>query len=114
MTPERAASLRTDIDLAERTDAFVARFGRLQDTVADKLLPALLDGLAERALVVTDGLITQLRKAWAHAGRRKAADEKAWPRQRRTGCGRLDAANAVTTPRWPRHRTMGSTKTPAP
>ena len=47
MTPERAAGLRTDIDLAEPTDAFVAHFGRLQDTVADKLLPALLDGLAE-------------------------------------------------------------------
>ena len=77
MTPERAAGLRTDIDLAERTDAFVARLGRLQDTVADKLLPALLDGLAERALVVTDGLITQLRKAWARAARRKAAGENA-------------------------------------
>ena len=34
MTPERAASLRTDIALAERTNALVAR--RLQDTVADK------------------------------------------------------------------------------
>ena len=28
-------------------DAFVARFGRLQDTLADKLLPALLRQLAE-------------------------------------------------------------------
>ncbi len=27
---------------AERLDAFVARFGRLQDTVGDKLLPRLL------------------------------------------------------------------------
>ena len=114
MTPERAARLRTDIDLAERTDAFVARLGRLQDTEAEKLLPALLDGSAERALVVTDGLIAQLRKAWARAGRRKAAGENAWPRQRRAGCGRRDAANAVTTSRWPRHRRMGSTKTPAP
>lgn len=32
MTAERAASLSIDIDLAERVDAFVARFGRLQDT----------------------------------------------------------------------------------
>jgi len=47
MTPARAALLATDIDLAERTDAFVARFGRLQDTLGDKLLPALLDWLAE-------------------------------------------------------------------
>jgi len=46
MTPERAAGLRNDIDLLERTDAFVARFGRLQDTLADKLLPVLLDWLS--------------------------------------------------------------------
>ena len=36
-----------DIDLAERVDAFVARFGRLQDTAAEKLLPELLRQLAE-------------------------------------------------------------------
>ena len=47
MTPERAQTLGSDIDLAERTDAFVGRFGRLQDTLADKLLPALLDASAE-------------------------------------------------------------------
>jgi hypothetical protein len=33
MTPERVAALRKDIDLAERTDAFVARFGRHAPTV---------------------------------------------------------------------------------
>lgn len=43
----RAAALRVDIDDAERTDAFVARFGRLQDTVGDKFLPAVLTALAE-------------------------------------------------------------------
>lgn len=47
MTPERVQSLRVDQDLAERVDAFVARFGRLQDTLGDKLLPRLLDWLAE-------------------------------------------------------------------
>ena len=36
---DRAAALRVNIEESERTDAFVARFGRLQDTVADKLLP---------------------------------------------------------------------------
>lgn len=46
-TEARALLLRTDVDLAERVDAFVARFGRLQDTLADKMLPALLDELAE-------------------------------------------------------------------
>ena len=42
MTAERADSLKLDNDLAERVDAFVARFGCLQDTVGDKLLPAVL------------------------------------------------------------------------
>jgi uncharacterized protein with HEPN domain len=39
--------INTDPILAERLDAFVSRFGRLQDTVGDKLLPALLVALAE-------------------------------------------------------------------
>ena len=64
MTPERAASLRTDIDLAERTDAFVARLGRLQDTVADKLLPALLDWLAEPVGPAIDNLNKAERLGW--------------------------------------------------
>lgn len=46
-TEDRARLLRTDVELAERVDAFVTRFGRLQDTLADKLLPALLSELAE-------------------------------------------------------------------
>jgi len=36
-TPEKAGQLDADVELAERVDAFVSRFGRLQDTVA--LLP---------------------------------------------------------------------------
>ena len=46
-TAERAASLRHDPMLAERLDAFSARFARLQDTAGDKLLPALLTCLDE-------------------------------------------------------------------
>ena len=46
-TVERAASLAEDHDLAERVEAFIGRFGRLQDTLADKLLPALLAALKE-------------------------------------------------------------------
>ena len=46
-TPDRARRLADDIDLAERVDAFVSRFGRLQDTLGDKLLPTLLAQLAE-------------------------------------------------------------------
>ncbi len=64
MTADRAASLRTDIDLAERTDAFVARFGRLQDTLADKLLPALLDWLAEPVAAAIDNLNRAERLGW--------------------------------------------------
>jgi hypothetical protein len=64
MTAERANSLRADIDLAERTDAFVARFGRLQDTLADKLLPALLDWLSEPVAAAIDNLNRAERLGW--------------------------------------------------
>ncbi len=52
----RAADLRVNVDEAERTDAFVARFGRLQDTLADKLLPELLRCLAEPVGPAIDNL----------------------------------------------------------
>jgi hypothetical protein len=64
MTPERAMTLAFDIDLAERTDAFVARFGRLQDTLADKLLPVLLDALAEPVGPAIDNLNRAERLGW--------------------------------------------------
>jgi hypothetical protein len=53
---ERATALRDDIDQSERTDAIVARFARLQDTVADKLLPEFLRGLAEPVGAAIDNL----------------------------------------------------------
>ena len=53
---DRAARLRTNIDESERTDAFVARFGRLQDTIADKLLPEFLRCLAEPVGAAIDNL----------------------------------------------------------
>lgn len=40
-TREKAERLEKDVDLAERVDAFVSRFDRLQDTVGDKLLPII-------------------------------------------------------------------------
>ena len=49
-------SIETDPILAERLDAFVSRFGRLQDTVGDKLLPALLAALAEEVGAAIDNL----------------------------------------------------------
>lgn len=48
--------MASDPDLAERLDAFVSRFGRLQDTVGDKLLPTLLDGLGEPLGAAIDNL----------------------------------------------------------
>ncbi len=53
---ERAATLRRDAALAERLDAFVARFSRVQDTAGDKLLPALLTRLGEPVGSVMDNL----------------------------------------------------------
>ena len=53
---ERASGLRENMDESERTDAFVARFGRLQDTVADKLLPEFLRCLAEPVGAAVDNL----------------------------------------------------------
>jgi hypothetical protein len=46
-TIEDAKKIQSDPILAERLDAFVSRFGRLQDTIGDKLLPTLLAALAE-------------------------------------------------------------------
>ncbi|MEQ1556895.1 MAG: hypothetical protein ABL915_08880 [Gallionella sp.] len=50
------ANLETDVDLAERVEAFVGRFSRLQDTLGDKLLPALLSALGEKTASVMDNL----------------------------------------------------------
>ena len=55
-TLEQAGRLESDVDLAEQVEAFVGRFGRLQDTVGDKLLPLLLDALGEKSSVVIDNL----------------------------------------------------------
>ena len=46
-TAERATTLQRDEALAERLDAFSARFARLQDTAGDKLLPTLLTLIGE-------------------------------------------------------------------
>lgn len=55
-TAERAKEMETDHELAERVEAFVGRFGRLQDTVGDKLLPQLLSALGEIPAAVIDNL----------------------------------------------------------
>lgn len=55
-TVEVAQKIAADSILAERLDAFVSRFGRLQDTVGDKLIPALLSALAEPVGPVAENL----------------------------------------------------------
>ena len=55
-TMEQAVRLEEDPDLAERVEAFVGRFGRLQDTVGDKLLPILLTALGEKPSTAIDNL----------------------------------------------------------
>ena len=55
-TAERAERLADDIDLAERVEAFVSRFGRLQDTIGDKLLPAFLTAHGERPATFMENL----------------------------------------------------------
>lgn len=55
-TPERASQLETNPELAERVEAFVGRFGRLQDTLGDKLLPVLLVALGETPAAAIDNL----------------------------------------------------------
>lgn len=55
-TLEQVIRLESDTDLAERVEAFVGRFGRLQDTVGDKLLPLLLVALGERLSSTLDNL----------------------------------------------------------
>ncbi|HEX7970845.1 MAG TPA: hypothetical protein VF501_01295 [Thiobacillus sp.] len=55
-TTERVRQLEADAELAERVEAFVGRFGRLQDTVGDKLLPVLLTALGETPASTIDNL----------------------------------------------------------
>jgi hypothetical protein len=74
-TVERAQSLRSDALLAERLDAFSARFARLQDTAGDKLLPVALTRLGESVGSVLDnldraarlGLLAQRSEDWLAA-----------------------------------------------
>ena len=55
-TLEQATRLEEDPDLSEQVEAFVGRFGRLQDTVGDKLLPSLLAALGEKPSAAIDNL----------------------------------------------------------
>ncbi|WP_333874150.1 hypothetical protein [Methylobacter sp.] len=58
------AQLDSDEDLAERVEAFISRFGRLQDTLGDKLLPNLLGFVGERTATAVDNLDRAERLGW--------------------------------------------------
>lgn len=47
LTPEILAEKCQDVAFSEQLDAFVARFGRLQDLLGDKFLPAWLKAMEE-------------------------------------------------------------------
>lgn len=68
MDTRRASTLRQDIELGERVDAFVARFGRLQDTLADKLLPEVLSWLGEAVGPAIDNVARAERLGWISDG----------------------------------------------
>lgn len=55
-TQQTIEALAENDDIAERIDAFVARFGRLQDTIGDKLLPAFLQLMQEYPGTMLDNL----------------------------------------------------------
>lgn len=60
----RAEAMATDDAFAEQVEAFVSRFGRLQDTLGDKFLPALLRALGEAPGVAIDNLDRAERLGW--------------------------------------------------
>lgn len=63
-TLEAAQKIETDPILAERLDAFVSRFGRLQDNIGDKFLPQLLMAVAEKPGAAIDNLDRAERLGW--------------------------------------------------
>jgi len=57
-------SLENNIEYSEMLDAFVSRFGRLQDTLGDKLLPALLRVTLEPTGSQLDNLLRAEETGW--------------------------------------------------
>lgn len=57
--PDWVRSMPNDDDRSEMLDAFVSRYGRLQDTVGDKLVPAMLKANLERLGSQLDNLLRE-------------------------------------------------------
>jgi hypothetical protein len=64
MTTDLVQKIEMDPLLAERLDAFVSRFGRLQDNLGDKLLPQLLEAMAEPVGAVIENLDRAEKLGW--------------------------------------------------
>jgi hypothetical protein len=64
MTIDWVQKIEMDPLLAERLDAFVSRFGRLQDNLGDKLLPQLLEAMAEPVGAVIENLDRAEKLGW--------------------------------------------------
>ena len=63
-TVEGLRVAQIDPGLGERLDAFVGRFGRLQDNLGDKLLPQLLDAMAEKTGAAIENLDRAEKLGW--------------------------------------------------
>ena len=63
-TVDRAEKLETDFRLAETLEAFVSRFGRLQDTLGDKFIPELLQATGEKLSVYIQNLDRAEKLGW--------------------------------------------------
>lgn len=57
-------SLESSDEHSEMLDAFVSRFGRLQDTLGDKLLPAMLRAGLEKTGAQLDNLLRAEKIGW--------------------------------------------------
>jgi hypothetical protein len=57
-------SLESNDERSEMLDAFVSRFGRLQDTLGDKLLPAILSASLEKTGAQLDNLLRAEKLGW--------------------------------------------------
>ena len=64
LTLQSIQQIERDPVLAERLDAFVSRFGRLQDNLGDKLLPQLLAAMAEPIGAVMENLDRAEKLGW--------------------------------------------------
>lgn len=64
LTQKWVESLATREDLAEKVDAFVGRFSRLQDHIGEKLIPRFASLLGENSKSLLDVLAYAERMAW--------------------------------------------------